>query len=159
MKQVEFIWQSSQSKDFSKFFGFHWLKSVVGFNDNKHCKHCLVGLDCKDLPRYPSSNIVYKVKLQEHRDEIIPPHTHKGEIIHYYCFVSDPYVWARNLHIPFIYKEGSVASVDKYGGDKIIIRNAEFLPFDNVKTNALYGHLDRFFTTCRNFQFAVDYFK
>lgn len=159
IKKVEFIWQAKQQKDARQFFGFHWLKSVIGFNDKTHCIHCLIGKRCWDLPQYPNSNTPYQVKLELHEDELIPPHTHNGEIIHYYCFVSQPYVWNRNLHIPFIYKEGSVASVEKFGGDKIVIRNAEFLPFDDKKTLALYPHRDKDTITCRNFQFGVDYFK
>lgn len=158
MKKVQFIWQSQEQKEPFQFNGFHWLKSVIDFNDSKHCKYCLVGNDCL-IPKFPVSNKEYDVILQEHNDSLIPPHKHNGEIIHYYCFVSYPYYYSRNLHIPFIYKEGSIASVEKYSGDKIIIRNAEFLPFNDVKTKALYSHLGYLFTSCRNFQFAVDYFR
>lgn len=155
-KEVVFIWENP--KDDSFFFGAHWLKSVIEFNDSKHCKYCLIGDDCKDLPKKPEANKEYAIKLQEY-PALIPPYTHKGEIIHYYCYLS-PYGYNKHIHIPFIYKKDSECRVSaNNNGGELVFKNAEFLPFSKEKALKLYPHLDCYYTSCRNFQFGVDYFK
>jgi phosphodiesterase/alkaline phosphatase D-like protein len=82
----------------------------------------------------------------------------EGEVF-YVCGVASPYKWANNAHLAVKVKAGAKCELALYTGDKIYVDGAEKIPFDDKKTLEKYGHLDKSFTTCRNFQFGVYYFE
>lgn len=135
--------------------GFLWIKSVKGFVDSQHCIKCFKGkyINLKhnmyapfekgiDYPFTPDTDANLETILID------------GQIPHYLCGVSqNPYIWKDNLHIGFIYCEGGQIEKE-FRGQTITLLNAKELYFDDSKVLEKYSHLDKSFTTCRNFHFA-----
>jgi hypothetical protein len=73
--------------------------------------------------------------------------------IYYLCGVSKPYKWANNFHLAFEYCLGEKVVVNR-NGIIIVIENARELPI-RVVPQSITDKKE--FTTCRNWQFAVEY--
>jgi hypothetical protein len=124
---------------------YFWAKTVEGFDSSQHCARCLEGKYLK------------QVGLQMKVNADIPMEYPENAIV-YFCGVASPYVWAKNLHFPVMVKEGATCSKRACTGDTLIIEGAEELPFSDLSAVSMFPERDRSFLTCRNFQFACEYF-
>jgi hypothetical protein len=106
----------------------------------------LKGVYAKEVSNRMEANVNFDIMIPE------------GEIF-YICGVASPYKWANNAHLAMKIKEGARSEISLYNGDKIYVDGAEKIHFDEKKTIEKYSHLDKSFTTCRNFQFGVYYFE
>jgi hypothetical protein len=129
-------------------YRYLWLKFVSGFAPNRHCARCLSGGYSKrvrnNLPEGP------QVLVMDEKPEAA---------CLYLCGVTPGALWqawGNNLHIPFVPEAGSVIEKVDYRGQLFVIENARELTFPPLPDG--WGGYNRSYTTCRNFQFAVDYF-
>ncbi|WP_372948506.1 hypothetical protein [Mariniphaga sp.] len=124
-------------------FNSFWIKYVNGFNQKYHCQKCLLG-SLTEKFKYVKSEIKlnnkYTVYLNEHRTPYI-----------YICGVTNSY--EKNLHVPIQpSKDKSFIFENEYL--KIEVSNAKQLNIKKLDLN-----FPPEFSTCRNFQFAYQYFK
>ncbi len=146
---IEFRATGAQDAAARKLFGFEimWLRYVTGFNPVHHCAACLRGSYRKgffsEMPI--GTGITYRV------DDSKSPYRAM-----YLCGVSRGFRWSNNLHIPFVPAAGEVIREVTYNGIEILIANARRLPIPPLPGG--WRSYSNRFTTCRNFQFAVDFF-
>lgn len=127
-------------------FRYFWLKSVRGFNPAVHCARCLVG------------NYDPQVKADMETNEAIEIDHIEGMIL-YLCGVATPYRWANNLHLPMRVETGVSSMAETYTGDRITIKGARILPFDDRAARERFPTRGKEFLTCRNFQFGAHHFR
>lgn len=123
-------------------FKFLWLKYVTGTNLSNHCARCLTGEYSRFITtdRTRIANII----LDEHEAKY-----------YYLCGVAIPMKWGNNFHLAFKYSPHQWFEVS-VNGIYIKIINAERI---EILPDTMYesGHpklSDRYFSTCRNWQFA-----
>jgi len=127
--------------------GYLWMKRVTGFDPRRHCAQCLVG----DY----EGDFGLRVPVNEWRK--LAGYA-EGDIV-YVCGVSRPYVWSNNRHLAARVKQGAHAGLDLHeGGQRVLLRNAELIPFDGQAAANKFGHKPAAYTTCRNFQFGASLF-
>jgi hypothetical protein len=116
-------------------FKYLWLKYVKGFDITEHCAKCLLG---------------------EYEKQVSPKGIFTGDLpiapYYYLCGVSMPFVWANNFHLAFEAKEGSTLVIER-NGIVLVIDNAVEL---EIKPPTIQLTHKKEFTTCRNWQFAVN---
>ncbi len=77
-----------------------------------------------------------------------------GYQYYYFCAVDENFVWKNNIHIPFREKKGSEIKINNEFVDCHIM-DAELLPISDKYIDwSLPQSKDRYFNTCRNWQFA-----
>lgn len=124
---------------FKHRYRYLWLKYVHGVNLKEHCIRCLRG------PREP------QVRNGVARLDNITLHEAPA---YYLCGVEEHFTWAKNLHIAFREKEGSVIDLDN-DFVKCRIIDAEEIPISTQYIDwSLPQADDPRFNTCRNWQFA-----
>lgn len=116
-------------------FRFWWLKSVVGYDTSVHCARCLRGKYDRRVNR--------TMRLNQPVELV-------GDLV-YLCGVSPR--WINNFHAAIAYEEGGVVEVPTYNGMTCRFENGRLIPIQPLEPG--FRGLDRTFTTCRNFQFAV----
>ena len=116
-------------------FKFWWLKSVVSYRMDVHCARCLVG-------KYERR--VSKDMLLNHPVELI------GDLV-YLCGVSPR--WSTNFHAAVALEPGSRIELPTYNGLTVRFDNGRLIPIEPLEEG--WNGLPREFTTCRNYQFAV----
>jgi hypothetical protein len=130
-----------------KGYLYFWAKRVRAVNLDHHCAKCLVGPYDKAFGRDMSINIDLELDHPE------------GSIL-YICGVTRPYRWSDNAHLALLIDEdaGSVC-LPLVRGQTLTITGAQRLDFNDQRAVAGFSALGSDFTTCRNFQFAVDAFS
>ena len=122
-----------------------WAKSVRAFDPRQHCAKCLVG--------------AYETRfgLSMESDDLIALDGYQPGALIYFCGVSKPYRWERNLHLAVRVtgEDQDVASVSAYNGDEITVAGAQEVLFNDGAALNLYGGKGDAFVSCRNFQFGA----
>lgn len=124
-------------------YPYFWIKAVTGFDPSNHCARCLKGHYVFTGP---------KMCWQMNRAVSLDL---KGARLGYICGVTTR-GWATNLHIPFRPKLGSVVEAELPNRQQLRLVDAEKLDIRPLPNG--WKGFDRSFTTCRNFQFGVQYF-
>lgn len=125
-------------------FAFFWVKNVKGFNRHEHCAKCLTG---SYEPRF---------HINTPKSVAISLTGGDGDIV-YVCGVSKPFVWRNNFHLAIRIGEGQVKR-KLYTGETLEIVGGFELPFDHKAARAQFPDYPASYLTCRNFQFAAQYF-
>ena len=118
-----------------------WLKYVTDVDLSQHCLKCLLGVKSKKVtPAFRSGVITL--------DE-------SDEAEYYYlCGVVYPWNWANNFHCVFHKKEGAEFTY-KFRNTEVHVINAEQVPISDKWINkGLPQARNRYYSTCRNWQFA-----
>jgi hypothetical protein len=118
-------------------FQHWWLKSVNSYRLDVHCARCLVGPFDRRINK--AMPLVQAVELQ-------------GDLV-YLCGVANGWNWARNFHAAAAYAEGETFSLPTYNGLDVRFDNARMITIEPLPDG--WNGLDKSFTTCRNYQFAV----
>lgn len=118
-------------------FRFWWLKSVNDYRYDVHCARCLIG--------------PYKRRISKHMATDHPVDL-RGELV-YLCGVSEPIRWQNNFHAVAKLAEGQSFVVETYNGFAARFDNAVQIPIVALPDG--WRGLPKSFTTCRNYQFAV----
>ena len=116
-------------------FKFFWLKSVRDTRLEVHCARCLVG---------PYDRRINRTMPLDRPVELVGP-------LVYLCGVSPR--WSTNLHVAARSAPGEGFAVPTYNGLIARFDNAVRIEIEPLPDG--YMGLGRDFTTCRNFQFAV----
>lgn len=127
-------------------FRYFWMKSVTGFDPSVHCARCLRG----------NYEKVIGSKMPTNQRLDLGGYT-EGAVL-YLCGVSAPYRWASNAHLAVKVKKGAVATVTLYTGDVVQMFDCIALPFDDKVARERFPERSIAFLSCRNFQFAAQYF-
>lgn len=128
-------------------FKYFWLKSVEGFDDTNHCAKCLLG------------NFDWRVRSDMAVDQWIKLTKHGAGEILYFCGVAYPWRWQSNFHLAGVVDpEAPEIRMRLYTGQFIRVKGLRKLEFTDAEAKKHYSHLGRKFVTCRNFQFAAEYF-
>lgn len=127
-------------------FRYFWLKTVRSFNPSTHCARCLVGDYNADVKNDMKTGVEISLEYVE------------GTLL-YLCGVSTPYRWINNLHLPMQVSDGASFFFDAYNGDRIVVKGARFMPFDDRAARQLFPDRGKHFLTCRNFQFGAHHFR
>jgi hypothetical protein len=135
----------------SNEFAFLWSKHVFGINPTNHCAACLVGPFDRTIRRGMVDGI-YPIKMRAP--------------FFYICGVapfSAPHrsperaqSLARNFHLAVKHMAGSQAMAETFNGIRFIVHDAERVSIAPLPLG--WRGLGPEFTTCRNFQFAVEQF-
>ena len=116
-----------------------WLRYVSGINLNEHCMKSLIGYNDPHFRGFMRgcNDIVLDISKY-----------------YYLCGVDVNWAYQKNMHVAFIYKEGSVINIDN-NLFKVRIENAAQLAIvpDFMDRN-LPQFSNRLFNTCRNWWFA-----
>ena len=128
-----------------KPFKYLWLKYITGIDVSVHCAKTFKGEYSKKVNKEPlQENIsLDEVDLSKCRYQF-----------YYLCGVSTPYVYQSNVHVAFMYKEGSTVHLNQ-NGIEIKIKDAcqlNITPEDIDK--AMKESRLKTYYTCRNWQFA-----
>lgn len=116
-------------------FRYWWLKHVVGYDLSVHCARCLRGKYDRRINRQMATGEPI---------ELASP-------LVYLCGVSPR--WVTNFHAAAEHAPGRRFEVDTYNGFTVRFANARRIDIEPLPEG--YDGLPREFTTCRNFQFAV----
>ena len=124
-------------------FWIVWLRHVMAFNPQHHCMKCLLGHNDKRFRKY--------MPLGSYVIETAAPWV-------YLCGVSTEFRWLNNLHVPIrpTGKDKDRFSVQAYTGMGVHVIGGETAEIPALP-DGWSGH-NKKYTTCRNFQFAVEYF-
>lgn len=118
-----------------------WLKYVRGADLKFHCAKSLLGEYSTKLNNIDTEYT--NIELDEFETEY-----------YYFCCVSQPYNWHRNIHLAFKEQEGSSIVIDN-NLYSIEVENAVEVPFSISDVNLMLPQArKREFNTCRNWQFA-----
>jgi hypothetical protein len=127
-------------------FWVFWLRRVRGFDPTHHGMKCLVG---DNDPRFTKSR-TGQVRLGAYEVDL------EGAEFGYLCGVSANWVYANNLHVPFLPLEGEDFEAVAYTGMKVQVSGA--LPLAIPELPRQWHGYGPAFTTCRNFRWAVEAF-
>ena len=122
-----------------------WLKYVSGFQPRVHCAQCLVGPYSKRVKR-DAMPIGRPLPLDEAEN-----YQHL-----YLCGVASRGGWAANLHLVAVAAPGENAEVEASTGTIFRITNARRIEIPALPPG--FAGRPRTFTTCRNWQFGVEYY-
>lgn len=129
----------------NRVFGYKylWLKYVRGFDPQRHCAYCLIGdFSQKINPKMPVNQFIML-----------------NETSNYDClYLCGVIGYVNNLHIAFVPTNNpdDIIVQKTYRGDEVIISGAKRLSIPPLPLN--YNGLSRAFTTCRNYQFGVNFY-
>lgn len=118
-------------------FMFWWLKDVRDYRLDVHCARCLVG---------PYDRRINKRMATHHPIEL------RSDLI-YLCGVASTRKWVNNFHVAARLAPGKRIVMPTYNQHTVIIDHAEAIPIVPLEDG--YKGLPKSFTTCRNYQFAV----
>lgn len=116
-------------------FRFWWLKSVVDYDLDVHCARCLRGK--------------YERRVSKHM-RLNHPVELRGDLV-YLCGVSPK--WPTNFHAAIAHEVGSVVEMRTYLGHTVRFENGRRIEIEPLPDG--WDGRPKAFTTCRNFQFAV----
>lgn len=128
-------------------YRYFWTKRVRGFNPKQHCARSLNGTFVKYEPGEsyaPPTNETVSIALAD-RDRFL-----------YVCGVSERNVWALNFHAAMQPEENSSFDLEMLNGQRLFVQGARLLPIPALPSG--FAGLPDSFTTCRNYQFGVEYF-
>lgn len=124
-------------------YPYFWIKAVSGCNPKFHCHRALVG-------RFLFGK-GHDWTLGESRTFDVP----EGVVL-YVCGVSHR-GWSYNLHAALVPEAGAAAiTLPMVDGQELIVLGARQLEIPPLPLR--WAGLDKSFTTCRNFQFAVHHY-
>jgi hypothetical protein len=118
-------------------FQYFWLKSVRDYRLDVHCARCLVG---------PYDRRINKTMPLHQPVEL------RGDLV-YLCGGATGRRWAQNFHAAAKLQEGESFATPTYNGLMVRFHNALMIPIQPLPDG--WNGLDKPFTTCRNYQFAV----
>jgi hypothetical protein len=116
-------------------FRYWWLKSVQDYDLSVHCARCLRG---------PYDRRIGRAMLLNQPVEL------RGDLV-YLCGVSPR--WSTNFHAAAERVPGETFDVPTYNGLTVRFENGRQIPIEPLPDG--YRGMDKTFTTCRNWQFAV----
>ncbi len=173
MKKEIILMIETESQPTFLGYDYFWIRSVRDFDDTKHCQECLKSIGGKNIfytpPRdkgIPTSQDI-PITLDSEISSSNPPKVllgnNRDEIPHYLClqFLKNFYEDTKKnyIHFGFIYEEGShIIKTRKDINFTLQLSNARELYFDDSIVREKYAHLDKSYTTCRNFWFGAYYF-
>lgn len=117
-------------------FKYWWMKDVVDYDLSVHCARCLRG-------RYDT-----RIRKDMHTNDRLLLRT---DLV-YLCGVSVR-GWAQNFHAAARAAPGKSFTVPTFNGFEVRFENAERIEIEPLPNG--WSGLPKAFTTCRNFQFAV----
>ncbi len=121
-----------------------WLMYVNGVDLNYHCQQCLLGVKSRKLRDVLLSGKGENIRLNES----------KNTNYYYLCGGSMPYKWENNFHLAWEEVDGEMLVVDEQGIE-VVIENAVRVNFSKDDINySLKNASNKWFNTCRNWQFA-----
>jgi len=125
-------------------YAYWWVKGVTGFDPRQHCAKCLPGPFLVNWQRpFPMNQEI----------ELRAVGTIRAV---YICGVADS-GYRHNFHAPIVPDpNGRELVLPMVKGQQLIIQGAHLLEIPPLPDGFLGK--DRSFTTCRNFQFGVQYF-
>ncbi len=123
-----------------------WLRYVRGFDGSQHCAKCLVSTSDRRVHK----GMLCDTDIPLDYGAIENPYT-------YLCGVSAQLKYENNLHLPMLYAPGKTAQAVTHTGDIVTVSNMEALSITALPDG--FRGLSRKFTTCRNFQFGVEFFE
>jgi hypothetical protein len=118
-------------------FRHWWLKRVEGFDLSVHCARCIRGPYDRRIRRDMPTGVSI---------DIAAPMV-------YLCGVASNRRWINNFHAPVVWTEGASAEFSTFNGFDVRFDNARAIAIEALPDG--YLGLGKDFTTCRNFQFAV----
>jgi hypothetical protein len=125
-----------------------WLEYIESVDLEQHCKRTFIGT---------TSRKVGTRLISGARNPVIFKHVilNEGDARAFYlCGVSDPYVWRNNVHLAFVADQNSTIEFDSHSIHAVIVGARQIeITRDDIDFNHPKAH-DRFFHTCRNWQFA-----
>jgi len=125
-------------------FRFFWLKYVIGSDTRVHCASSLKGQGSKKVG--PNLKLNYPHILAEAH---LPGRPWTRPM--YLCGVSPS--WETNFHLVFEACEGAEIRKTLYNGYELVIAGAREIEIKPLEPG--FRGLGPEFTTCRNFQYAV----
>ncbi len=129
---------TNQLTGFTQF----WLRYIHGFSPHFHCQKSLLGTN----------------DLRFKRDMIIGRSLELKEATNYkyiyLCGVTSPKY--PGLHLALLPEVGSTAHDTTYNGIEILVIGARKLEIPYLPDG--FANMSRKYTTCRNWQFGVEYF-
>ena len=141
------------SLQFPEFPAFHgkweylWAWYVTGFDPGVHCQKCLFGFRSEKVK-----------KLMPHGEPMIMDEAKLPFDYLYVCGGAISWKWKDNFHLVLVPTGGKrVRATMGFTGQTVIARGAS-----HVSIPALPGGFngkDHKFTTCRNYQFGVEYYQ
>jgi hypothetical protein len=132
-------WISHAHGDFPTLHGFRywWLKEVTGYRLDVHCQACLLG---------PLNRKISRLQPVGERIHL------NGDLV-YLCGVSNDFSMDKNFHAPAELAVGESFTLPTYNGFTVNFDNARLIPIKPLPEK--WNGLDKWFTRCRNYQFAV----
>ena len=141
MAEIVITVEGSKGGAATSRFTYLWAKHVQGFNPKHHCAACLRGPWEKTIQR--------GMKDGEYPIHLLGPYF-------YICGVAPDYRYVDNFHLAVRPAEGRIAVADTFCGTRFTIYGAEQIPITPLPDG--FDGRGRKYTTCRNFQFAVQQF-
>ncbi len=129
---------SNQLRGFTQF----WLRYIHGFSPHFHCQKSLRG---KSDPRFKKNMIIGKLF------ELAEPKNYKHI---YLCGVTAKKY--PGLHFALLPESGASAHTVTYNGIEISVIGAKALNIPYLPDG--FAGMSRNYTTCRNWQFGVEYY-
>jgi len=118
-------------------FRHWWLKDVVGYDLNFHCIQCLLGR--RDRQITPTMHLNVSIPM-------------RGSLV-YLCGVAQRWRWDDNFHAVAEACPGSSFELQTFNGLTVRFTDARRILIEPLPDG--WSGLPKSFTTCRNFQFAV----
>lgn len=123
-----------------KRYRIEWLRYITGVDLSNHCMKSFLGSNDKQFRGYTPA--YFNVKLRS------------GFKYYYFCAVDENFVWKNNIHIAFIEQQGSEIRINDEFVDCHIVNAKRIEITDKFIDWSLPQSRDRYFHTCRNWQFA-----
>jgi hypothetical protein len=118
-------------------FQYWWLKSVRDYRLDVHCARCLVG----PYDRRINKAMPLNQPVELHGDLVC------------LCGGAAGQRWVHHFHAAAKLEVGTQFSVPTYNGLTVHFHNAQMIPIEPLPES--WNGLNKAFTTCRNYQFAV----
>jgi hypothetical protein len=127
-------------------FKYLWLKGVNDVDLSQHCARCLIGQYSKVISK--DKEVLVNVDIDVPKSSA-----------YYLCGVTEPFRYRDNFHLAFKEKQGEMLTINR-NGIELEMENAAEIPFSIKDVDkSLREASDRYFITCRNWQFANKFKK
>lgn len=126
--------------ELKKIYRIEWLQYITGVDLSNHCKKSFLGL----------SDARFRGFTRRYQDVEL----NGGFKYYYFCAVDVNFVWRNNIHIAFVEDENSEIIIDNEFCKCHIINARQIMITDKHIDWSLPQSQDKYFSTCRNWQFA-----